>query len=594
MQHLHTFHIPVMGLAFTLDSPIKVAPYGISSAIALANDTIIEHLREFYANKFGYPYQRISVREPDYRSKRIREYLNLVDVIVKRKFEELKSNAIARGSELEKYLEMLPELAEIKDSFRKLAESKPDSSQVWNWIKDHLSPGSIDVNIMTKLDKENFSKGEKLPVEYNDAHAALRGFATSTLQSSLVLSAGMNPYLYSYLEKFDAFYPNSEGVLEKKIILKVSDYRSAIIQGKMLAKKGIWVSEFRVESGLNCGGHAFATDGYLMGPVLEEFKTNRQELSDTLFAIYREVLLTKGFSAPEKAFEIRITAQGGVGTAEEHHLLVDYFGVDSVGWGTPFLLVPDATTVDNGTMQILAEGKEEDFYLSNVSPLGVPFNSVRNNTKDIEKMERVAAGNPGSPCTLQHLKLFRDEDGNPICTASKEYQQSKLAEVETSEKDPVKLQKIKQNIFDKVCLCVGLATSAKLVYGIDTKSEGTGVAICPGPNMAWFTRIVSLTEMSGHIYGRNSVIERKNRPHMFVNELKMYVDHLRNKISDLEHPINNRTIAQLKTYRDNLLSGISYYRNLFEKLPESYATHKDVLLGQLDGYENEVSLITIE
>ena len=38
-------------------------------------------------------------------------------------------------------------------------------------------------------------------------------------------------------------------------------------QSKVLAKKGIWVSEFRIESGLNCGGHAFAPGGY--APVLD-------------------------------------------------------------------------------------------------------------------------------------------------------------------------------------------------------------------------------------------------------------------------------------------------------------------------------------
>jgi hypothetical protein len=80
------------------------------------------------------------------------------------------------------------------------------------------------------------------------------------------------------MENFDDFYPNENGEIKKKIILKVSDYSSALIQGKFLAKKGIWISEYRIESGLNCGGHAFATDGYLMGPILEEFKTNRQSL----------------------------------------------------------------------------------------------------------------------------------------------------------------------------------------------------------------------------------------------------------------------------------------------------------------------------
>ena len=45
----------------------------------------------------------------------------------------------------------------------------------------------------------------------------------------------MNPRLYSYIEKFDDFYPDASGDIKKKIILKVSDYRSAIIQGKFPA-----------------------------------------------------------------------------------------------------------------------------------------------------------------------------------------------------------------------------------------------------------------------------------------------------------------------------------------------------------------------
>ena len=86
----------------------------------------------------------------------------------------------------------------------------------------------------------------------------------------------MNPRLYGYIAQFDDFFPNENGYIKKKIILKVSDYRSAVIQGKFLAKKGLWISEYRIESGLNCGGHAFATDGYLMGPILAEFRDRRQ------------------------------------------------------------------------------------------------------------------------------------------------------------------------------------------------------------------------------------------------------------------------------------------------------------------------------
>ena len=94
------------------------------------------------------------------------------------------------------------------------------------------------------------------------------------IDGEIILSAGMSPRLYSYLEHFEDFYPDKNGFIKKKIVLKVSDYRSALIQGTYLAKKGLWVSEYRIESGLNCGGHAFATDGHLMGPILAEFKEN--------------------------------------------------------------------------------------------------------------------------------------------------------------------------------------------------------------------------------------------------------------------------------------------------------------------------------
>ena len=139
-------------------------------------------------------------------------------------------------------------------------------------------PGSIDVNIMTKGDRDAYRDGQKLPPECGDASAALRGFASSTLSSSIVFSAGINPRLYSYAAKFDDFFPDENGQLKKKIILKVSDFHSAEVQGKFLAKRGLWVSEYRIESGLNCGGHAFATNGHLLGPMLEEFKQKRPEL----------------------------------------------------------------------------------------------------------------------------------------------------------------------------------------------------------------------------------------------------------------------------------------------------------------------------
>jgi hypothetical protein len=403
----------------------------------------------------------------------------------------------------------------------------------------------------------------------------------------------MNPHLYGYMEQFADFYPDEQGRFRKKIILKVSDYRSAMIQGKFLAKKGLWVSEYRIESGLNCGGHAFATDGYLMGPVLEEFRVNRQILSETIFEIYSQALKTKNLFVPESPCEIRITAQGGVGTSEEHRLLLEHYGVDSVGWGTPFLLVPEATSVDEDTLKLLAEATEKDLYLSNVSPMGVPFNNIRNNTKDIEKMERVKAGTPGSPCTRQFLKLYRDGEGNQICTASREYQKEKLAEAEATITLPAALKEAKQNIIDKVCLCVGLGTSALITNGISHRMEGKAVAVCPGPNIAWFSKVFSLKEMTGHIYGKNDIISRNDRPHMFINELKMYVDYFRNKIAINKSVTNPKAAAQLKTFRDNLMNGIDYYKNLFGSIKEKFNVKTEQLNHDLDAVASDLQKIQI-
>ena len=95
-----------------------------------------------------------------------------------------------------------------------------------------MHAGSIDVNIMSKLDRTNYAKdGSILSDEFTDAKAALRGYAESTLTSSIVFSAGFNRTLLGFLAQFKDFYRDANGKIKKKIIIKVSDFRSAMIQG---------------------------------------------------------------------------------------------------------------------------------------------------------------------------------------------------------------------------------------------------------------------------------------------------------------------------------------------------------------------------
>jgi len=563
MTASHTFHIPVMGTAFTADSALKVAHYGINTVIALADDVLLERLRKYYSGLNNLSYQEIKNNTKDYRADRITSYLNMVNKIASAKFEEFTTTTKDKFEEVKKYFAMLPDTSDVKKEFNKLIENSFSFEDLSVWLKDNLSMGSIDVNIMTKVDKTNYFKKEELPSEYNDAHAGLRGYANSDLSSSVIFSAGMNPRLYGYIAQFDDFFPDASGYIKKKIILKVSDYRSAIIQGKFLAKKGLWISEYRIESGLNCGGHAFATDGYLMGPILAEFRDRRQELVDELYAVCSPALEANGRVVPNDTLAITITAQGGVATAEEHNFLIDHYKLDTVGWGTPFLLVPEATTVDSATRKQLQDAKEKDLYLSNVSPLGVPFNNLRNSTKDVEKFNKIEEGKPGSPCPRKFLALSNEYGTEGVCTASRLFQKNKIDE-----------QGISEQITDKACLCMGLAATAVINYGVETR-ESKGVSICPGPNMAYFDQELTLQGMSHHIYNGDDGIVRADRPNMFVNELGMYLTYLSEKIEEHKNDWGKKSGRYLNAFTNNMNEGITYYQGMFNSVGTTFSGVKD-------------------
>lgn len=564
----HTFHIPVMGLAFTIDSPIKVAKYGISSAISIMEDRLIETMRSHYYSFINEPFFPITTKEENYREKRITDYLNLVNKIVTAQVEKIKHSVFEKGSEIVKYFEMLPPDSKLKQLYLQMkGSSDPEELETLEqFLRNNVSPGSIDVNIMTKLDKNNYNKEGALIENGSDALAALKGYAKSDLtNSSIIFSAGLNPRLYNYLENFREFDAKGHGQFEKKIVIKVSDYRSALIQGKYLAKKGLWVSEFRVESGLNCGGHAFATDGYLMGPILQEFKDKRAELISSLFELYTKALEVKSMTTFSEPHPIKISAQGGIGSHEECTFLHQYYGIDSTGWGTPFLLVPEATTVDAPTLELLKKSGKKDVYLSGNSPLGVPFHYLKGTTSDVEKQRRIDRGMPGSPCTEKHLVNNTEFTEEPICTASAKYQKLKINQLQSLNLPAEQYERELQTVLDKECLCVGLSNSAATNYDQPFLKKMTAVTICPGPNIEYFSRTVSLREMTDHIYGRTDIITDKSRPHFLINELFIYINYVKDQY---EKKIDNMDAKREKyflNFHKNLLFGIRYYREIVQR-----------------------------
>lgn len=591
----HTFHIPVMGTGYTIESPLKVAHYGISSVVPLTDHYIMQHLVKIHSEKNGIEYNEINASSSKNRAQIVRTYLNLLLQLVKNNLEVVKKSSFEVGSEISKYFDLLPDTSNLKTLYKQMLITKGDEKEeLQNELRELIQPGEIDVNIMTKLDGVNFdSDGNALGSEFNDAHAAIAGFASSDLSSSVVLSAGLNPRLYGYMATFKDFFPNEEGKLKKRIILKVSDYRSAMIQGRFLAKKGLWVSEFRIESGLNCGGHAFASDGYLLGPILKEFKDNKEKLVEMLFGGYADALKSQKDIEVTTPFPVSYTVQGGVGDADEHQILLDHYGMQSVGWGSPFMLVPEATTVDSFTQKVLKEGKEEDFYLSDVSPLGVPFNSVRGNWADIEKQKRIDAGKPGAACLKKFLQFNTEFTKNPICTSSIQYQKTKIAELKETITNTAELKAKIDKLVEKACLCVGLGNTVMDFHKLDLSKGNHGVVVCPGPNLAYFNKISSLKEMIDHIYGKSNELFNSDRPNVFVKELKIYMDYLKDKVDECKEEFTPPQIKYFNAFRSNLQDGISYYKDLFSKGDELFESMKDKVLEDLSTYKQELSTMFI-
>lgn len=593
-RRIHKFHIPVLGVGFSIDAPLKVAKYGISSVISLVDDTLLENLRKHYTLLRNETFIPIHSNETDARARRITSYLNMINRYVQDDFKKLKQSPFEPESEITKYFEMLPNNSPLKTIYNNMITYSDSISRkkIEAELREAIMCGSIDVNIMTKLDKVNFSlDGSPLSNEYNDAHAALRGYALSDLESSIIFSAGMNPKLYSYIESFKDFYPDINGNFKKKIVIKVSDFRSALIQGKFLAKKGLWVSEFRIESGLNCGGHAFATDGLLLGPILEEFKQRKNELVRTLSEIYIPALLNKGMKIESEKLNYDLTVQGGVGKSSEQEFLLRYYNVQSVGWGSPFLLVPEVMNIDDYTLKRLCEAGENDLYLSDVSPLGVPFNNLRGNSKDVEKEERVETGKPGSPCPKKFLISNKEFSDKPICTASITYQKKKIEALLNENPEPEEFANRFSKIVDKACLCEGLTITPLIKHNIPSPKQSRAVSVCPGPNIAYYSKVASLKEMVDHIYGRTNLITDESRPNMFVKELKLYIDYIQKKIETAQNNLSELSENYISEFFENLADGINYYKELMIRIDEEDEITKDKIISEIE--DQELRLISI-
>ena len=561
---VHKIHIPVMGICYTADTPVRVAHLGITSVISLVDDGLLEEYRMAYAERLG-----LDLGSPQTaRIGRIRSYLDFVADEVERKFNRLCAGRFDGGSDKDLYFLMLPLdsplRVEYDGVFAKtgLARLAAEAN-----LTEKMEPGEIQANIMVGLNHEEA------------AFDAVRGFAASKVKGSLVLSAGVNLAVFEEIAKCKDFYRTATHAPTKKVILKVSDYRSALVQGRYLAKKGVEVYEYRIESGVNCGGHAFFESKKFLLDVVREFVEKREELFETTRAMIAKFASSSAaVNAPVQMIvpppsPARITAQGGLCAPEDIEKVMA-FGIDGVGVGTPFLLVPQATSVDKETRRLLVAAKPEDVYISHASPLEIPFVNLRTSTAAElcqEKFREYFAPQgeksgapelkPGFPCRQHYLCRAVPGFEHPVCMASCEYVVHRLAEIDCLEKEELdcysggseatdriqetvaaiheKYNELRRMTLSRECICRFLGNAGReeirekspsLHYQPECVAVARGsqparvrepVTICPNPDIGYFDREYTLLEMMCHLYGTGPRLTPKDKPSAFEVEERL-------------------------------------------------------------------------
>lgn len=567
-EELHSFHIPVMGIGHSIDAPLRVAHLGISSVISLVDDLLLEKLREYHSQQHGLPYTKIPRNQEDGRAKRITAYLEMVRHIVHGKMETVRQQPFFEKNDKQSYFELLPDESPLKKEYTQLQTMSPGPIRdtFAQSLTSKMKPGAIDVNIMVKVDRTNYDRhGRPLDDEFTDAKAALRGFANSSLRSSVIFSAGMNPKLFTYLSRFRDFYRDACGEMKKKITLKVSDYRSALTQSKFLAKRGLEVSEYRIESGLNCGGHAFPSNGQLLPWILKEFRDGWHQLTESFQSLIHEYYEKMGWTySSDLAPRPKLSVQGGIGTSGEARRLMEDFGVCRTGWGSPFLLVPEVTNVDDTSRELLRQAKNEDLYLSDMSPLGIPFNTIRGTGSELWTRQQIKEGRPGSPCPKGFAVTNTEFTEKPICLASRRYQKKKLEELDSLALPKEEKERLEEKVLEKTCICDHLGNGILIKLGL-AEEKNAPPALCPGPNISWFNGIYTLKELVDHIYGRCASLVAPERPHMFANELVLNVTYFEKLL--VEHRDDPQWSDTLSEYKDNLEKGMDLCLEIARKDP---------------------------
>jgi hypothetical protein len=83
-----------------------------------------------------------------------------------------------------------------------------------------------------------------------------------------------------------------------------------------------------------------------------------------------------------------------------------------------------------------------------------------------------------------------------------------------------------------------------------------------------------------------------NRPNFFIKELKMYIDYLKNEISEITTDITAPQVKKLKAFKSNLLEGIAFYQTMFSN-SNYFENSINEIRNQLDHYILELAGVEV-
>jgi hypothetical protein len=255
--------------------------------------------------------------------------------------------------------------------------------------------------------------------------------------------------------------------------------------------------------------------------------------------------------------------------------------------------VPEVTNVDDEHLQKLADAADDDVYLSSASPLKVPFWNLKTSASEEARRRHIAEGKPGSVCPKGHGAIFDTEFTEiPECIAARRYVTQKIDSLGKADLPEEQRSWLMEDVLAKSCICHDLSGGATIKLGIDKSATP---CICCGPGIVNFSRIASLEEMVGHIYGRLSLLANSDRPHMFIKEMSLNIEFLRSEIEKFKLDLTNNGAKYFQEFKENLISGIDYYRKMAEEFVETKRTRfLEDLKAQKEAIEQLFASLPVE